>query len=440
MSYTPAPTRESSSDSTVVEAAAVQQPTVAQPAPEQSALQATAQPVVQPPSQLRRLDRYDGKFDYNLYRAQFLNHANCLKWSEATKGVQLSQSLTKDALQVLTYLSPQLMTDFATLDEALRRRFGVTINVREHKARLRSLRRAQDTTLAAYSTAVEDAVRGAYPGRAEETLQLEMVDAFVHGINNETLSMMLVKDSHTTLHEALTAAELLCPPQAQDGSERKARARQVEAGTGSDLAYQMDGWEAPGPAPPEIVPIMNLESAVESLTISAKASNERANAMVNSLNTVSENVQKLANEQKQLLESRKRERSRSSDRSRSRDRTHRRSYDSRGNFKDWLAKVICHRCGRKGHTKRYCRTPEHKLPVKKEASREEARANVAATAPPFQPYCVSMPVYLPLPGMQATAPVQPSSALTAPGRQATSSAPVTNRQFRRDPGDSTKNC
>ncbi|KAK3909707.1 DNA topoisomerase 2-alpha [Frankliniella fusca] len=49
----------------------------------------------------RRLDMYNGTGDYNLYRLQFLHHANLMNWDEATRGSQLSSLLAQRALEVL---------------------------------------------------------------------------------------------------------------------------------------------------------------------------------------------------------------------------------------------------------------------------------------------------------------------------------------------------
>lgn len=161
---------------------------------------------------MRKPEKYDGKVDYYLYRVQFLHYANGLAWDAGTKGRSLAQVLSGDALQVLKYLPEDQLADFATLDAALKRRFGHTMNVREEKARLRTLKRSHGQTLRAFSTQVEDTIRGAFPGWAEQQLQAEMAEVFIANLNNETLSMILTQERFTTLSAALKAAERTAPP------------------------------------------------------------------------------------------------------------------------------------------------------------------------------------------------------------------------------------
>jgi len=138
------------------------------------------------------LERFAGTADYNAYRIQFLHHAALMGWDDVTKGSQLSSLLSGKAFDVLRYMQPHQMQDFAVLDGALQRRFGVQTDANACKARLKSLKQKPGQALAAYATEVEDAVRGAFTSYPEELLQHQMVSAFIEGLTDSTMALLLV--------------------------------------------------------------------------------------------------------------------------------------------------------------------------------------------------------------------------------------------------------
>ena len=382
-------------------AATAANPTIALVPPPPSSTSSGAQaavPVWMQPSlkqllHMRRPDKYDGSSDYHLFRVQFLQHAAALGWDEETKGRGLAQALSGKALQVLRHLPPHLVANFETLDDALKRRHGHTINAREQKLRLRSLKRVHDQTLTAFATIVEDTTRGAYPDWAESQLQAEMADIFIANLNNETLSMLLRQQDLGTLSAALQAAEKLAPsPTSEDRDRNRARVRQA------------DGTYSATEQLTESDPI-GLDDVVQTMNHVTGLNEARYKAVVNTLNTVTESVHKLTTDRKRHASSRSpRGSSRSRARSRSRDRRRSRSprdsqdlkrrRSSPESFKKWLASTQCYGCRQYGHTKRYCRA--------------QPQVNTA----PVQ----YVPVYLPAPGVHAaTGQAQPSAA-TRPGK------------------------
>lgn len=181
------------------------------------------------------MDKYTGSSDYSLFRKQLLHHAELLGWDETTKGSQLSQLLSEKALEVLRFLQPNQLQNFNALDSALQRRFGTVNDVNVYKAKLRNLKQKGNQTLEAYATDVEDAVRGAYPHLPEQLLQQQMVGAFIDGLSDATMALLLVRESHLTLDAVLKSARVQ-PPQMLD---KTACVGRVQEDT-SDLAGKGD--------------------------------------------------------------------------------------------------------------------------------------------------------------------------------------------------------
>lgn len=172
-----------------------------------------------------RLKEYNGVADYSLYRRQFLYYAGKRGWSDHQKGDRLAGLLTDKALEVLRYLQPDQMSNFAALDDALTRRFGQTTDANAFRAKLKGLKQLPRHTLATYATVVEDTVRGAYsdvPGYPEHLLQRAMVQTFVDGMTDTTMALLLTREHHGTLNAVLASARVQ-PSQMLDRAARHGR-------------------------------------------------------------------------------------------------------------------------------------------------------------------------------------------------------------------------
>lgn len=279
-----------------------------------------------PEIRYRRLDKFTGVGDYTLYRMQFLHHAELMKWDEVTKGSQLSQLLSEKALEVLRFLQPHQMQDFQALDSQLQRRFGCVVDVNICKARLKMLKQTGVQTLEAYAVEVEDAVRGAFPLYPENLLQQQMVSAFIDGLMDVTMALLLVREGHTTLDAVLNSARVQPSQMLMDRNPRQMRVRATEAGFAGD----------------------GEEWAADSQTV------HKMDAMVNAVNSMTTAVTSLSQQQESLLEAaRIPERGQEHNRDRNRNRTDSREESSRKY--DWRTQVICYHCNNKGHMVRECK-------------------------------------------------------------------------------------
>lgn len=241
----------------------------------------------------------------------------------------LSALLTNGAREVLRHLQPAQLNDFAALDSALQRRFGMTTNVNYCKALLRSLKLKPGQPLEHFSIEVEDAMRGAFPGYPEHLLQLQMVGAFIEGLTDHTMALFLTKENHSTLDSALRSARVQ-PPQMVERPQRAHRAHAV--------------------------------SVEEECTAHAPEQPDRRahEAMVNAVNAMTETVHSLSVQQNKLLErEQERERAKRSERESRRDRTPERSSDRRRESsrderprQNWWKNAECFYCKKKGHIKR----------------------------------------------------------------------------------------
>jgi hypothetical protein len=379
----------------------------------------------QPAVQFRRLDRYSGSVDYNLYRAQFMDHAMCMGWDEQTMGLQLAQALSDKALEALRFLPEHTRRNFRALDAELKRRFGLRVDENACRAQLRKMEQSSQS-LDQFATLVSDCVRGAYPGMPEAHLQREMVQIFVAGLRDVTTAQFLVRENHYTLDAALNSARLQ-PPQIALQSSHRTRAVHA-AVLGEDEEITLDIPAERGP----------------------KAQKTKVDAIVASLNAVSEKMQDISSNQHKLLENHGKRDDRverdtrdvQDSRRDHRDRRDSRRHEQRGE-KDKRGgqyqpynrdqrqghgrnngrfqrnggatrDTICYRCGRTGHFKIHCRVSDRDLLKRAQGeTKPSTSVNVAATRPPtINYYCA--PQAASLPPAQATPQAAGSEGLPTP--------------------------
>jgi len=159
----------------------------------------------------RHPERYCGEVDYNLFRKQFLERAKVMRWNSTTMAKQLVQLLSGEALGILRHLAPHQLGNFAVVDSALRRRFGIEVDVYAQRAQLRNLQRKGDQSLETYAAEIEHVVRGAYPTLLEHQLQQQMVCYFIEGLNDPIMALLLVREKHQNLDAVLASARVRPP-------------------------------------------------------------------------------------------------------------------------------------------------------------------------------------------------------------------------------------
>lgn len=159
------------------------------------------------PLPIPSLERYTGKGDYNLYRLQFQNMANIRHWSYEQRGIMLSGHLAVDAVAVMIALPPHLRNDFDTLDNALRRRFGVPEKpASEYRRMLHECRQQQGQTLDEFALHVDDLVRRAHPDIDAAAQEPYKVETFVDGLADSMTASLVNFSAPATLEGALAAA------------------------------------------------------------------------------------------------------------------------------------------------------------------------------------------------------------------------------------------
>lgn len=157
-------------------------------------------------------ERYSGRADYNLYRLHFDNLANLHEWDCATRGRMLSTSLGDDALVVLNSLPPHLCNDYAALDAALSKRFGVApLEPREYRCLLGECRQQHEESLNSFALRIDELVRKAHPTLDRATQEQYMVETFVYGLLDSMVARLVNFSNSQTLDGALAAAKCFTP-------------------------------------------------------------------------------------------------------------------------------------------------------------------------------------------------------------------------------------
>lgn len=155
-------------------------------------------PASPPPSHDRRRRKpadYDGKVAWEAYIAQFEMLARAQGWDEAERALQLVTALRGPALETLSHLPAAKQTCFASLSEALQRRFGHRHQAEVYRAQLKKRVRQKDETLSQLAQDVEGLVRRSYPTAAEDMTTVLARDAFVDALQNHQLQIY-VKQAH----------------------------------------------------------------------------------------------------------------------------------------------------------------------------------------------------------------------------------------------------
>ncbi|KAF6197347.1 hypothetical protein GE061_020296 [Apolygus lucorum] len=147
---------------------------------------------------------YDGKEEWEPYRAQFELIAQKERWDDDQKAAMLGASLKGQALTLLTVLGPDM--SYHDLLEALEIRFGSRHQTTRYLALLQTRVQGADEDVRTFHQAIKDLVRRAWPdargGAAEDTA----IFHFARGLRDARLCELVLGASPKTMANALNDA------------------------------------------------------------------------------------------------------------------------------------------------------------------------------------------------------------------------------------------
>lgn len=250
---------------------------------------------------------YDGRSDWDAYRAQFEMLAQVNQWSEEEKATFLAVSLRGTALTVLSNVAPERRYVYQDLAAALQKRFGSAHQAELHRMKLKNRTRRREEALPELLEDIERLARLAYPDAKPEMLEVLAKDQFIDSLPDEDLRIRVRQNRPQTLQQTLeTALEL--------ESYQLASKQRVKTIRGVHIEHrQQHRRESRPDASSEILD--KLQQCIDIL-------------------------------QHQTAETTKR-------------RSHQRGYtkDKDSNRRESIPRMTCWNCGELGHLRRNCRKP-----------------------------------------------------------------------------------
>ncbi|KAJ8914179.1 hypothetical protein NQ315_015952 [Exocentrus adspersus] len=147
---------------------------------------------------------YDGKMSWNTYLRQFETVVR--NWKEDEKVTSLIAALRGEPLgQVLRSIS-EGNQDYATLKNALEKRYGATHLQHVYQAQLKNRRQRFEETLQQYEADISRMVNLAYPTAPAEVMQQLSVNSFIDGLRDPEIGQMVRLAGHKTISKALAQA------------------------------------------------------------------------------------------------------------------------------------------------------------------------------------------------------------------------------------------
>jgi len=133
--------------------------------------------------------KYDGKIDIHDYLLYYLNIVELNGWDYDTQGLQLSTSLTGDALDILSSLDHKENRDMHSLCKALIRKYAPPGRESQYSYKLLNRSLKANETAAEFGNALKKLVRKAYPkvGLPEELV----VNLFKRGLTSDNMKMQI---------------------------------------------------------------------------------------------------------------------------------------------------------------------------------------------------------------------------------------------------------
>ena len=142
----------------------------------------------------------------NEYLAHFDLCATINGWSQAQAGMFLGVSLAGTARRLLEGINPCSETGYRELRRRLRGRFEPENATGAHKAKLRSLERAEGQSLMAFSDEILALVRKAYPTVEPATQEVLAKDRFIEALADSELRLWVLHTQPSSLTRAVAAA------------------------------------------------------------------------------------------------------------------------------------------------------------------------------------------------------------------------------------------
>lgn len=154
----------------------------------------------------RKPSEFDGKVQWEAYFAQFELLAGAQGWDKSECALQLVASLRGAALEVLGHLTSRQRTDYHSVVEALRRKFGNYQQAEVYRARLKGRVRTKGESLPQLAQDIDTLVRRAYPTAPEDMVGELTTEYFVDALQNRELQLYVKQAHPKDMKEALARA------------------------------------------------------------------------------------------------------------------------------------------------------------------------------------------------------------------------------------------
>ena len=129
--------------------------------------------------------------------------AECCKWDEDTKLVQLVGALTDNALESYAWQEPKIRRSFKLNRDQLLKMFGKTKDPIISRAELAAIRQNEDETLEEFGQRVRQTTTRAYPTANTEVFETLAREAFLKGCNNIEIAELALFRDPQTLNQAV---------------------------------------------------------------------------------------------------------------------------------------------------------------------------------------------------------------------------------------------
>lgn len=153
--------------------------------------------------------RYDGRSDWEAYRAKFQIVAQANGWNQRERAVRLAAALEGEALRALLDLNEAELADSQAVLTALDRRFGSAEPAVNLRQRLASRSRQPGEKLGVFAAEVRYLARKGYPTFTAEAQEDLATEAFLRGLTPESLRQHVRLSAPTSLELALKQAKVV---------------------------------------------------------------------------------------------------------------------------------------------------------------------------------------------------------------------------------------